>query len=132
MKKASEKILETLKNRGYRVTGARREILCILQKTTAPLTIKEVATRANADEASVYRTISLLRQEGLLGEIAFGKKRPRFELTSHHHHHMVCESCGKVAHIEGDAEPQRPRRVPGFSSITGHELTYYGLCRKCA
>lgn len=131
MKKASDQILETLKTRGYRVTGARREVLRTLANAREPLTIQAVAARADADEASVYRTIDLLRNERLINEIPVEGSRPRFEISSHHHHHAVCQQCGRVEHLPCGDEPRPPRHIPGFSSIEDHELIFYGQCVDC-
>ena len=130
MKKATKNILATLQERGYRVTKARQNVVDILACQGEPQTIKDLAAAADADEASVYRTIEMLRAEGLVEEIALIGSKPRFSLQHGHHHHIVCGDCGVVAHIpcEKVATPKLPK---DFASVDSHELTFYGRCKNC-
>ena len=132
MKSATKKILNTLSERGYRVTKAREMVCQALEKSRSPLTVQELAGRVLVDEVSVYRTIDLLLAEKLVEEILIRDERPRYALSTHHHHHAVCHDCGKVAHIPCGREPQNPKRVPGFKSIDSHDLTFYGVCDTCS
>lgn len=131
MKKASEKVMSALQERGYRITDARLEVVNILAGSSRPLTIQAIVKKAQADEASVYRTIELLRQEKLINEIPVEGTRPCFEIVLHHHHHAVCQGCGRVEHVPCGKEPITPKKIPGFSKIKSHELTFYGLCTDC-
>ncbi len=131
MKTASTTILDTLRDRGYRVTQARTEVIEALAKKHEPQSIQSLCTEVRVDETSVYRTISMLKQEGLIEEINIQGGATRYALTHGHHHHVVCTNCEKVVHVACATEPKKPPHVEGFSSITSHELTFYGVCSCC-
>lgn len=131
MKHASDRILEALKERGYRVTAARRELARVLTDAAQPRTIRELAERAKSDEASAYRFMRTLVAEGLAREIAVRGERPRFEVAEEHHHHVVCTGCGTIAHVPCAYTPHVPNTLRGFAAINEHELTFYGRCIAC-
>jgi len=129
---ASENIFAAIRASGNRITEPRRLVVTVLEKTRQPLTIQQIVTRVSADEVSVYRTIALFRSLGLVEEIMDGQGTRRFALVSEHHHHVVCQRCGYVAHIPCNAGVQLPPlHHPDFSQIVAHEVTYYGLCCSC-
>jgi Fur family transcriptional regulator, ferric uptake regulator len=131
MKDAIEKILVELSGRGYRITKARREVLQALSAQKQPQTIQQLCKESrNADEASVYRTIRTLVEEGFVEEILIQKDTPHYALADGHHHHAVCTSCGVMEHV---ACVSHDVPVPSsFRSIKEHEVVLYGLCKKCA
>ncbi len=132
MKDASNTILETLRGRGYRITKARTEVVKQLIASPTPLSIQGLFKKVTVDEVSVYRTIELLLAEGLLEEVPTKGTVPTYALFHGHHHHVVCTSCQKVAHVEcGNAKIVVPKDVPGFSKLDTHELTFYGVCNAC-
>lgn len=132
MSDASRRLIDVLRTRGYRITNARVAVVEILTNAAEPLSISMIVERATADEASVYRTVELLQREGLINEVQVRGGALRFELSHHHHHHAVCTECGMVVHLPCGEEPKAPRRVLGFARIISHDLTFYGLCSKCA
>lgn len=135
MKDASTMILQELSARGYRVTEARKNTLDTLQAAQQPLTIGEIAGKTDSDEASVYRTIRLLVEEGFLEELVIAGSAPRYALLAHddehHHHHVVCDNCGFVAHIPCEETGVHAALPKEFAEITAHEVTLHGLCKKC-
>ena len=86
--------------------------------------------------ATVYRTLQLLaetddvdaiRSDG--GEIVYRRCR-----AGHHHHHLVCRSCGKTVEIEGPAVERwadAQAAEHGFTSVS-HTLEIFGNCANCA
>lgn len=134
MKHASTEIIHKLQALGYRITKARTEVVTALLKAHTPKTIQELCKLVTVDEVSVYRSIAVLRQEGFIEEItiqAHGGSVSRYALSHGHHHHIVCTSCQKVAHVACSTEEKAVRHHPGFKEITSHEVTYYGLCTAC-
>lgn len=130
MKSASKHIIDTLAERGYRITEARRELTSCLANSSQPLTIQDLAQATKSDEASAYRFIALLQKEALAEAIAVRGEKPRYALALHHHHHVVCTDCGLVAHVPCADEPTLPSTI-GFDEIVGHEVTFYGRCATC-
>ncbi len=131
MKTASNDAITTLQSRGYRVTQARTEVVEVLAKTHTPQSIQSLCEIVQVDATSVYRTIAMLKKEGLVEEITTHSGIARYALSHGHHHHVVCTNCEKVVHVACGKEPKAPRMVEGFATILTHELTFYGLCRSC-
>lgn len=130
MKNTTAALLRKLSDRGYRLTAARRRIVAALNKSTSPISIKMLAKKVAADEASVYRTIRLLVDEGLAEEIVLTQGKAQYAVAHGHHHHVVCEACGRVEHVPcGGDVPAKPS--PLFALIQRHEVTYYGVCNAC-
>ena len=84
--------------------------------------------------STVYRTLELLVQEGLLLRTDLGGNRAYFEPAREHaHHHLVCERCGTVQHLHDEQLGDLRLRIERDSSFTvgSAEITFFGLCRAC-
>ena len=81
-----------------------------------------------ADRASVHRALTRLVGDGAAQRFELDG-RAWFEAAGDHHEHVVCTDCGDVAPVPGCvvAEPA----IPGFS-ITGHQVTFSGVCAGCS
>lgn len=102
------------------------------------------------DLSSVYRALSDLRIAGFLEGFRLPGKRETFYSLlghddarkpgrhpergdAHHHHHIVCEDCGRVSHLEVCLPAGLTVKVEGSSGfrVTGHHLEFQGLCSEC-
>lgn len=93
-------------------------------------------------QSSVYRNMVVLEQAGVVRRIVTNDEFARYELaedlTGHHHHHLVCGSCGAVEDfivpqaIEEllDSALDQVAEQHGFAA-DGHRLDLSGLCRDC-
>jgi len=132
---------EFLKMRQYKLTATRREIIRILNNGRKPLSIQEVYQQMKerpADLASVYRTVNLFCELGVLLKLEFHEKCYRYELSetfTPHHHHAICRKCGAIENIFDECISrvieERIGRQAGFY-IESHILEFYGICGKCA
>jgi Fur family ferric uptake transcriptional regulator len=85
----------------------------------------------------VYRAIDLLHDLGLVQRVDVGEGGTRYEPVipgGEHHHHVICDSCGRVAAFE-DAAMERAidrlgRRLG--HSVSGHEVVIRGTCPRCS
>ena len=87
--------------------------------------------------ASIYRTLEVLEQEGLVQRFDVGETAARYEPalpSGEHHHHLVCEHCGQVRAFEDEdlerAISRLARRVE--FAIDGHDVTLTGKCPECS
>jgi Fur family ferric uptake transcriptional regulator len=129
-----------LRGKSRKMTGPRRALLAILEKEEHPLTIRELHALLpgkTCDLATVYRSIRLLEEMGLVQRFDFGDGVARFELMRHeqdsHHHHLVCRGCSKVVEIEDCFPSELEERIAarnGFSRVT-HRLEFFGICADC-
>ena len=80
---------------------------------------------------TVYRTMDLLTALGLVRRIDLGDG-PRYELAEDHHHHLICEGCGRVTEFQQC--PLDPERLPGIGGdfeVRAHSLEVSGRCPDC-
>ena len=89
----------------------------------------------NVGLATVYRTLNLLEQAGLVEEHHFRDGRTLYELIppNEHHDHLVCVRCGKVVEFENKGIEQLQDKVAKEHNfeLTAHRLDLYGLCPVC-
>lgn len=129
-----------LKDRARKLTGPRKAILDILHRHPHPMTNKEIhgaLSGERCDLATVYRSIHLLMEVGLVKRFDFGDGVARFELIQEdgdaHHHHLICRVCSAVVELSDcfprEWEEQLASRH-GFSNVS-HNLEFFGLCPQC-
>jgi len=94
------------------------------------------ACNDKVDRASVYRTIQLFEQLGVVQRLQIGWKY-KLELSdkfSAHHHHLSCVQCGRTIAIDEDTALEKRMRLLasayGFLP-QGHQLEIRGLCEAC-
>ena len=129
---------EQLRARGYRVTPQRQlvlEAVARLDHATPEeigAQVQQIARGVNI--STIYRTLELLEQVGMVTHTHLGHGAPIYHLASHADHvHLVCGDCGRVTEIGPDAI--RPLITAlderhGFETDVGH-LTVFGLCQDC-
>lgn len=133
-----EDLADALHRRGYRLTPQRLAVIRALLGGSHP-TAEEVHRRLlprhpSMSLATVYKTIALLKKEGLILEIDFGARDNRYDLARPYPHpHAICTRCGAVADT-GDPDVsalmERMARDTGYE-LTSHRLDFFGLCPRC-
>lgn len=119
-----------------RNTRQRSVIRDVFEEADRPLGAQEVLDLSREDLegmgiATVYRTIKVLLEEGWLVPVELPGESPRYELAGKdHHHHFHCHHCGKVYEMPGCIDELKRMVPPGFH-VSGHEVTFYGLCSTC-
>src|SRR6266480_406048 len=97
---------EMLRKRGYRLTPQRYMILSVIQEADGHLSIEQITERVQERNpfvslSTVYRTLELLRELGLVRENHLPGEQPRYEMAeSTEHHHLVCRRCRTIIHLE--------------------------------
>jgi Fur family ferric uptake transcriptional regulator len=134
---AVEMLHKILKDNDYSVTEARSLVFDLLwDQEPQSMHEIEVKVAGKIDRASIYRTINLFEQLGLVQRIIIGWKY-KLELTdvfTNHHHHISCLGCGKVVSIKEDDEIEK--MINSFSlkykiTVDRHQLEVQGYCEKC-
>ena len=129
-----------LKDRARKITGPRKAILDILHGHPHPMTNKEIHQALAGDRcnlATVYRSMHLLMEMGLVKKFNFGDGIARFEMLHEdcdgHHHHLICTECATVVELQDcfsrEWEEQLASRH-GFSNVS-HNLEFFGRCPRC-
>jgi Fur family ferric uptake transcriptional regulator len=81
--------------------------------------------------ATVYRTLDLLSELGLVRRMELGDGS-RYELAEDHHHHMICESCGYISEFEEcPVDLNRLLHVSLGFELRSHSVEVYGRCAVC-
>jgi Fur family ferric uptake transcriptional regulator len=137
----TEETLADLGDAGYRSGGARRAVIELLGRQDCCLTAQEIFDSLRAEGrtvglASVYRVLELLSEKGFVQRIDVGAGTTRFEplhRSGEHHHHLVCDDCGKVEAFADEELERAMRRVEGRTgySVAGHDIVLRGACRDC-
>lgn len=142
--KQIEKLKESLKEKGYKLTPQRRAILkVIIECEGKHLTVEELYdfVKQKCPEiglATVYRTIQLLEQIGVIYKVDLKDDGcSRYELVhedeTHQHHHLICTKCGKIIEVEHDWLESLEKKIEEKYdfSIQNHSVKFYGLCNEC-
>jgi len=132
-----------LKENGYKLTPQRKATLEVLLNNQGEhLSTEEIYTEVRKTHpeiglATVYRTMLLLEDLGLLIKHNFEDGRNRYELShpdeDHDHHHLICLKCGRVSEVEEDLLGSLEEIVEnkhGFKVIN-HKVKFYGHCSNC-
>jgi Fur family ferric uptake transcriptional regulator len=133
-------LLTSLKSDGRRMTRPRKAILAVLERTRHPISVSEIHTaltreKISVDLVTVYRTLSVFKQLGMVSRVEFQEGQFRYELCHgrDHHHHIRCRGCGRIADLmlcplkKVMAVVERETRF----LIEDHSLEFIGWCPQC-
>ena len=127
-----------LRDAGLRTTAQRLVVLEALEGRSSAVERSRAAPRATAAKrspglATIYRTLQALADADEADTFTREGEVTYRLCGSHHHHHLVCESCGSVQEVEAaqvEAWVKAVARRTGFV-VTGHTADVYGVCRDC-
>ncbi|HEX6387456.1 MAG TPA: Fur family transcriptional regulator [Anaerolineae bacterium] len=128
-----------LQQSGYRLTSARQAILEVLVASGGHVSADELAERVREQtpgtgRMTVYRTLDLLSELGLIRPVYQGTGAAHYILLDDgHHHHLICSNCDRVIEFD-ECILQEIEQVIGnrFNfQVQGHLLEFYGRCQGC-
>ncbi len=135
-----QKLSQYLEARKMRKTSERFTILDKIYSSSAHVDVVALHHAMLSDgyrvsRATVYNTLNLLVEAGLIRRVTLGDGVARYEriTATSNHHHLICTNCGKVKEMKavevvGDLLARKPR---SFTPVY-YSLYIYGLCSKCA
>lgn len=129
----------TLREAGYRPGSAGQLVLDHLAGQACCVGAQEIHDALTRDGrrvglASVYRMLEALTEQSLVQRVDVGDGVARYEPARHnHHHHLVCDACGKVEPFADRGLERALEAVEERSgySVVGHEVVVRGACADC-
>ena len=137
---ARQRFLDFLAQKNLRLTGQRQAIIETVFSTKQHFTAEQLLEWSrrrdkSVSRATVYRTLPLLTESGLVREMDFGKEHKFYDpnYAEHpRHNHLICQDCGKIVEFESDQierlENEISRRL-GFS-VKAHRLQITASCEE--
>ncbi len=131
----ADTILERCEAKGLRMTGQRRVIATVLEDSDDHPDVEELYARAQAVDAAislatVYRTVKLFDEAGILDKLEFGDGRARYEDADREHHdHLIDMNSGEVIEFFDDEIEALQEKIAtrlGYR-LKGHKLELYGV-----
>ncbi|MCK4593022.1 transcriptional repressor [bacterium] len=135
---AERKLRKYLALRGLRCTVERLAILKEVLEHKGHPSAEEIALQLSSgplyvSRATVYRTLDLLVETGLLTCSTLGESHRHYEVHADHHDHLICRSCGRVIEIRSPEMEKLQDRIckeNDFETVS-HSLEIIGYCSRC-
>ncbi|HHT73497.1 MAG TPA: transcriptional repressor [Firmicutes bacterium] len=141
--KLRDRIYSALREGDHRLTPQREAVVeVLLDNADAHLSAENIfmQTKHNYPDiglATVYRTLELLENLGLVHRFDYGDGQSRYEVSltaeGHYHHHLICVNCGEIGEFKDDLLDEIEEKIAAETGfvVTDHCLRLFGLCQKC-
>ncbi len=140
LQEALEIFRRYLRARSLPVTTQREQVAQVLFAAGGHLSVEDIEgllrqRGLHVGKATIYRTLDLLAQSGMVHERDFGEGFRRYERAPGHphHEHLICLRCGKVVEFANEKLERMKELIAaeyGFQH-RHHRLEIYGVCREC-
>lgn len=128
-----------LKKNNLKTTLGRLALLDIFEHSEKPLSIKDLSgklgSQRDLDLATLYRNVGAFKSLGVIAEVNIDSGNAFYELSvKPHHHHLVCEVCGRVEDVKNCPSPKISQKLlaqNGFAKLNRHSMEFFGICKKC-
>ena len=136
-KEIKARILNGLREKGFKLTPQRLEIIDILSGDRSHPNAQSIYRRAKKkvpriSMSTVYYTLNMLKKESLIKEIEFNEMENRYESNIEDHLDLICKGCGKIQDFTSrfPIPAKSVERKTGFRAQT-MRFEYYGYCMEC-
>jgi Fur family ferric uptake transcriptional regulator len=128
-----------LKERGLKSTAQRDDIARVFFEFGHHISAEELYAQVkkinpHVGYATIYRSLRLLKECGLVSERHFDEGQARYETVSERHHdHFICERCGRIVEFENEGIERLQELVARQlgATLTRHKMELYGTCADC-
>jgi Fur family transcriptional regulator, ferric uptake regulator len=138
----AERAREALAGAGYHSGGARQAVVELLAGQRCCVSAQEISDRLRSEGsrvglASVYRALDALHGLGLVARTDLGQGMALYEPVDpggEHHHHLVCERCGKVTPFHDEPLEKAIEQVGARlkHQLDAHDVVIRGECAACS
>ena len=135
---SAKPIIDALRKKGYKATSQRiaicQLVLSSREHPTAQRIYRDVKRlHPTVSLATVYKTLQVLGELGLVQELAFTQGEARFDSNVSPHFNVVCLQCGSVSDVNGQAIRREVAKAASRIkfTVTGQRFDVYGVCEKC-
>ncbi|MFC5700304.1 Fur family transcriptional regulator [Cohnella faecalis] len=133
-----ESVLRQFKEKGLRMTPQRAHVTKLLYEMGHPtadqLYCRLIERYPYVSHATVYNTLKLLKEHGLVTELTHSDRVSHYELAQAEHWHFTCKSCKEIFDMEA-GEPGLPRVFSSLQEgfvVDGYRIEIYGTCPNCS
>jgi len=142
---AYPRLLETfkklLKENGLKFTQQRELVFKVLYDNEGHFTpedLSDLIKKQQPDLAisipTIYRTLALLEESGIVNSLSFGAKGKKYEFgLKEHHDHLICTQCGKLIEFQDEMIEKRQEEIAKKFNfkMTDHTMNITGICETC-
>ncbi len=134
-----EIMVKKMREAGYRITPQRIAILRVLSESEGHPSVEDIYEQVKREFpttslATVYKNISILKEQGEVIELSFGADSSRYDgKRPDPHPHLICTQCKRIIDPDLDSleyVAEELVRETGFR-ITSHRLDFFGICPDC-
>jgi Fe2+ or Zn2+ uptake regulation protein len=136
-KEIKKRILNGLREKGFKLTPQRLEIIDIVSRDRSHPTAQSIFQKARKrapriSMSTVYYTLNMLKKEGLIKELEFYEMDNRYESNIIDHLDLVCLKCGRIQDFTSGF-PVSLKKVEGETGFQANNMRfeYYGYCKGC-
>ena len=134
-----QQLITKLRSKGYKITPQRLAICKLMLSSkdhpSAEQIYQEVKkTYPTISLATVYLTLDLLRNLGLVQELGFSDRSSRYDPNNAPHINIICPQCGKIYDLEATSVKKLLAQIVAETGLTPlrQRLDLYALCDKCS
>jgi Fur family peroxide stress response transcriptional regulator len=131
-------VIEALRKRGYKATPQRIAVCRVALSGRGHPSAQQVYAEVKeihptVSLATVYKTLQILRDLGLVQELNFPKGQARFDSYMKPHINLVCVKCGSISDLDNHITEEIIKKVSSAARFKPHgqRVDVYGICQKC-
>lgn len=129
----NEEMIGFLRENNIKPSNIRLKVLKYLLENRIHPTVEDIYKGISNEiptlsRTSVYNTINLFRERGIVAELSLNEKENRYDINTKLHGHFKCEECGNV--YDFSIVESFTRGLEGFT-INKKSINYYGICSNC-
>jgi Fe2+ or Zn2+ uptake regulation protein len=129
-------LVNELRDQGFKITAPRYQVIeKLADHEEENFTVEELAAELDqVGRATVYRTVKLLLDQGLICRVILGDGNACYRVSHKaHHHHLVCVNCGAIedVHLNDVENVLAQVRDASDFELLSHRIEIYGFCPRC-